>query len=29
MAVLLARGATIEEAKEKVRKMHEALKVEI
>ena len=29
MAVLLARGETIEEAKEKVRKMHEALKVEI
>jgi phosphoribosylglycinamide formyltransferase 2 len=29
MAVLLARGASIEEAKEKVRKMHEALKVEI
>lgn len=29
MAVLLARGATIEEAKVKVRKMHEALKVEI
>ncbi len=29
MAVLLARGKTIEEAKEKVRKMNEALKIEI
>jgi len=29
MAVLLARGTSIEEAKEKVNKMYNALKVEI